>query len=63
MTAIYMTEEQTGSLRRKWNQDNNDKTFCEFVESAQPTILMDNAIVIQWCGMWLAIETDGYTHS
>lgn len=20
-------------------------------------------IMIQWCGMWLGIETDGYTHS
>jgi hypothetical protein len=20
-------------------------------------------VMIQWCGMWLGIETDGYTHS
>jgi len=24
---------------------------------------MDGAVVVPWCGMWLAIETDGYTHS
>lgn len=22
-----------------------------------------DAVGIQWCGMWLGIETDGYTHS
>lgn len=32
-------------------------------ESAQPTIGMDGAIVMPWAGMWLAIETDGHTHS
>lgn len=21
------------------------------------------AVVLQWCGMWLLIEADGYTHS
>lgn len=22
-----------------------------------------DCIMVQWCGMWLGIETDGYTHS
>jgi hypothetical protein len=24
---------------------------------------MDGAVVVHWCGMWLAIEQDGYVHS
>jgi hypothetical protein len=27
------------------------------------TIGCDDAIAVQWRGMWLAIERDGYTHS
>jgi len=22
-----------------------------------------SAVTVKWCGMWLAIESDGYTHS
>jgi hypothetical protein len=38
-------------------------TYRQFRKQAQPTFGMDDAIVIRWAGMWLAIETDGYTHS
>lgn len=58
-----MTPEQKQALVRKWTQNNNDMTLEEFVASAQTTSLMDDAIVIKWCDMWLAIETDGYTHT
>lgn len=23
----------------------------------------DNVAMVEWCGMWLGIEEDGYTHS
>lgn len=23
----------------------------------------DDCIIVQWCGIWLGIESDGYTHS
>lgn len=38
-------------------------TYRQFRRGVQPTFGMDGAIVIQWAGMWLVIETDGYTHS
>jgi len=38
-------------------------SYREFRKRAQPTFGCDNAIVIDWCGMWLCIERDGYTHS
>lgn len=38
-------------------------TYKQFRRGVQTTFGMDGAIVIQWAGMWLAIERDGYTHS
>lgn len=32
-------------------------------ESAQPLFDKSGCIMIPWAGMWLGIETDGYTHS
>lgn len=58
-----ITDEQKSSLWRKWNQDGQELTFQEFVDTIQPTSHMDGAIVVQWSGMFLAIEKDGYTHS
>jgi hypothetical protein len=58
-----ITHEQATSLFRKWKQDQNDMSWVEFAKTVQPTFGMNGAIVVQWCNMWLAIETDGYTHS
>jgi len=58
-----MTFEQKETLVRKWVQHDNGMTLEEFVDTAQPTVGMDNAIVVKWCNMWLAIETSGYCHS
>jgi len=63
INTCHMTFEQKESLVRKWAQDNNGMTLEEFVDTAQPTVGMDNAIVVKWCGMWLVIEADGYCHS
>jgi hypothetical protein len=37
--------------------------YREFRKLAQPTFGCDGAIAVPWCGMWLAIERDGYVHS
>lgn len=67
--SMDLTHEQKTSLFRKWKQMAQDRgldahpTWPEFAKTVQPTFGMDGAVVVQWCGMWLAIETDGYTHS
>ena len=38
-------------------------SYREFRRAVKPTFGMDNAVVVQVPGMWLAIEADGYTHS
>jgi hypothetical protein len=60
---LEITHEQKRAVFRKWKQDDNNKTWPQFAEGVSPTYGMDGAVTIQWCGMWLAIEKDGYTHS
>jgi hypothetical protein len=38
-------------------------TYRGFRASVLPTFGCDSAVTVQWCGMWLCIERDGYTHS
>ena len=58
-----MTDEQKIALINRWKHSDQDMTLEEFTDTAQPTIGMDDAIVVKWSNMWLAIEADGYTHS
>ena len=59
-----VTHEQMTALFRKWKQDDQGMTWKEFSATAcDPSTFYDGAIVVEWCGMWLAIERDGYTHS
>ena len=59
---MKITKAQQKSLFRKWQQSNQGKTYLEFRRSVQQSFY-DDCIMVQWCGMWLGIETDGYTHS
>ena len=60
---MRLTKPQSKSLLRKWQQNNQGLTFLGFRKLVQPTHFMDDAVVVKWCNMFLAIETDGYTHS
>jgi hypothetical protein len=48
------------AIHRKWQQDNQGMTYRQF----RKTVLEGyDCLMVQWCGMWLGIESDGYTHS
>lgn len=57
------TDEQCMAVFRKWKQDTGEKTWAEFAASVHPTFGCNDAVTVQWAGMWLCIEKDGYTHS
>jgi hypothetical protein len=38
-------------------------TYRQFRATVQPIFCGDGAVALPWCGMWLAIERDGLTHS
>jgi len=59
---ILLTKQQRASLHRKWQQNNQGMTYREFRKTVQPTPCSD-CVLVEWSGMWLGIEQDGYTHS
>ena len=65
---VRTTRAQREALQRRWNQATHDSvqfmlSYRQFRRTVQPTFGCDNAVTVKWCGIWLCIETDGYTHS
>ena len=59
---------QMYALYRRWlnyHKEFNDMTFMAFLRTAEPTFLMDNAVVVKSHGTWLVAETNsnGELHS
>ena len=70
LTAL--TKQQSAALKRIYNRgpvypEFGDKTkpytYREFRRCVQPTFCMDNAVIVRWNNMWIAIERDGYAHT
>ena len=57
---VRLNKAQQRSLLRKWLQDNQNLSYLKFRRTVQPGW---GCVMVKWCGMWLGIETDGYTHS
>lgn len=58
-----MTRAQRLAIRQKWkvNRDGAESYrafFCRFQRD-----ICGDYLLGRWCGMWLGIEPDGYTHS
>lgn len=61
---LRVTTEQHEALYKKFLQSpDGAKDFETFRSRARGTFAMDGAITLPWCGMVLAIERDGHTHS
>ena len=57
---VQLTKPQRIALKWKHEQDNQGLSYREFRKTVQPGY---DCIMVRWCGMWLGIEKDGYTHS
>ena len=55
-----ITKAQRAAVYRKWTQDSQGMTYRQFRRTVKSGY---DCIMVEWCGMWLGIETDGYTHS
>jgi len=61
---VKLTRKQKEALKTIWSRDwQKPSSYLAFRRTVENTVFMDNAIVVPYCGMFLAIETDGYTHS
>lgn len=43
-----------------YSPDNPQLTYRQFRRLVKPSY---DCLMVPWCGMWLGIEKDGYTHS
>jgi hypothetical protein len=57
------TDAQWAALHRLYERSNDiHSSFESLAATAQLSTLMD-CVMVPWCGMWIGIERDGYTHS
>jgi hypothetical protein len=62
--GLVLNGEQVQALHRKYTQNPDGfATYEAFRDTAKPMICGHGAVIVHWCNMWLAIETDGHTHS
>ena len=60
---MILTYEQRHALYKVWLRDTTvAESYREFRRQAIPDSMQD-AVMLEWKGMWLGIERDGYTHS
>ena len=58
---IILTTQQRKALLKVYRRNSNKHaSFLAFRRTVQPAL---GYIMVKWCGMWLGIEPDGYTHS
>ena len=65
-----LSREQRVALKRVYDRGQRSTnrsqayqgTYREFRKTAYVNTMMD-CVLVQWCGMTLGIERDGYTHS
>ena len=58
---MILTRVQRLAVRRVYLRSaDNAPNYRAFRRRVQPGW---GCIMLQWCGMWLGIEPDGYTHS
>jgi len=57
---MILTRQQRKALFNVYNRQPMSVSYMEFRRSV---VSGYDCIMVQWCDMWLGIETDGYTHS
>ncbi len=60
---ITLTRAQRAALYKKWIQSDQGLSYRAFRRTVAVPSYYDGAVLVYWCGMWLGIEPDGYTHS
>jgi hypothetical protein len=57
---IITTRAQRTALKRIWLRWADERTYREL---RRDVLGGHDCLMLQWAGMWLGIERDGYTHS
>lgn len=59
---MIITKAQRQALKRIYLRLEFPPLYKQFRRSVQPTFCTDGCIMVPYAGMFLAIESDGYTH-
>lgn len=57
---MKINKAQQTALKRIWTRNNQGMSYLAF---RRTVCSGSNCAMVQWSGMWLGIEPDGYTHS
>lgn len=57
---MTINKAQRKALHLKWAQNNQGISYLQFRRTVESGW---DCVMVQWSGMWLGIELDGYTHS
>lgn len=57
---MVLTRAQREALLRVWRRNNQCLNYMDFRRTVKQG---PDCVMVYWCGMWLGIEPDGYTHS
>ncbi len=57
---MKLTKQQQRALRNVFTRQPLGISYLAFRRQVHPG---SGCIMVKWCGMWLGIETNGYTHS
>lgn len=68
---VITTRKQREAIKRLYDRAHYDSvpfntkypSYRHFRRAVSPTFGCDGAVTVEWCGMWVCIERDGYTHS
>ena len=59
---MKITDAQKRAIKRIYDRQDLGMTYLAFRRSVEK-ICHSDCLMVEWCGMWLGIETDGYVHS
>ena len=57
---MKITSEQKRAIKRIYDRQPLGISYLQFRRTVQHGF---DCLMVEWCGMWLGIEPDGYTHS
>ena len=57
---MKITTDQKQAIKRIYDRQPLGISYLQFRRTVQRGY---NCLMVEWCGMWLGIESDGYTHS
>lgn len=69
---MRLTKPQAQTLCRKWIDGQHDQgstrgvSYLSFRRTVEPVSFNNRReplVMVQWCGMYIGIEADGYPHS